>query len=81
MLIQFSLISAAVGEVVFKTGYERNADIVFAAAYAPTLEDCFARLLRSIVKVLIKLRDAHRISLVHFQRSVLLILLSFGAHR
>ncbi|KAF5380161.1 hypothetical protein D9615_006128 [Tricholomella constricta] len=33
-----SMSSGAVGEAAFMTGLERNADIVFAAAYAPRLE-------------------------------------------
>jgi alpha-N-arabinofuranosidase len=31
-------VQSAVGEAVFMTGFERNADIVFAASYAPLLQ-------------------------------------------
>ncbi|KIY68387.1 glycoside hydrolase family 51 protein [Cylindrobasidium torrendii FP15055 ss-10] len=33
----YPTVEAAVGEAAFMTGLERNADVVFAAAYAPTL--------------------------------------------
>lgn len=34
----------AAGEAAFMTGFERNADIVFAAAYAPLLQVRFQSL-------------------------------------
>ncbi|KAK0218701.1 glycoside hydrolase superfamily [Armillaria fumosa] len=35
---QYSTVEAATADAVFMTGFERNADIVFAASYAPLLQ-------------------------------------------
>ncbi|KAL7416842.1 glycoside hydrolase superfamily [Mrakia frigida] len=37
--LRYSTLEAAVGEAGYMTGLERNSDIVFAAAYAPMLEN------------------------------------------